>query len=175
MTPSNILNLALLFVAMLTAVFTFLQAREARIARGASEKARDEADEFLAAAKRAATAAEASAGSSERSAAALERQADLAEKASKPADPWEIEKVGQHRWAATNKTGHKAMFVNIETSPPGHIQSERGSYADVAQNQSLFFIFGGGLTDPSSVDVEISWRSPVTRASESQHFTVSQD
>lgn len=129
-----------------------------------AREARDEAKQHLEAVKLTAAAAD-------RSAVALERQAAAAESGVRR-DPWVIEKAGAHRWKVTNRTGHNVDFVMLRARGRAQIDVESADHCDVDRGASVFFHFGGALTDPASATVEISWRDPFTRMQESFVFTI---
>lgn len=154
---SNIINGALLLITAIGTIIAWYQANQAI-------KARNDASRSLAAAESSATAAG-------RSAAALERVADATDR-SLSGDPWQVRPAGKHRWSVTNISGLNVDFVLIESVPPHVIQPEQADHVDVANGGSIYFQFGGGATDPTSANVTVKWRSPVSKMQESFHFSV---
>ncbi|WP_166871507.1 hypothetical protein [Salinibacterium sp. ZJ450] len=153
-----ITNIGLFAATVIAAIIAWRSVSDAREAR--DEAKRHEAA-ALAAAINAADAAVRSADEHKRAADALERQADIAESATaKP--PWHMERVAKTRWKLTNQSGANADFVDIKGEPDGHLQVEdEQPWRDIAKGASVFFQFGGGMTDPGSINVRINWRDPI--------------
>lgn len=148
---SVIINVGLFIATVIAAIIAWRGVVDAR-------EARDEAKD---AAERAATAAESSATAQGRIAEATEKHAALVEAATAPREPWRLSKVGEHRWQLTNLTGVNVDFVHLSSKPEGHLQLDGANdYCDVRNGASVFFIFGGGFSDPSSLDVTVQWRQP---------------
>jgi type III secretory pathway component EscV len=157
MDVSVIVNLGILAVAIVAAVIAVFQVVEARKARDDARTARDEAADHE---RQALEAARAAANASTRSATAQERIAEIAEETANPRPAWLVSKVGTTRWKVTNNTGVNVDFVMISSKPDGYITTEhpQGMPQDVTKGGSLYFDFGGGMDDPSSVNVKITWR-----------------
>ena len=147
-----------LIIAAIAAIIAWKQAKTAI-------EAKDETAELLQAARDSAEAAGRSAG-------ALERTADVAERGEQR-DPWQVRRLSAHRWSVTNVSGLNLDFATLESSPAGVIHIEGGSaHRDVPNGTSVYFGFGGGVADPSSANVTVKWRSPISRMQEEFHFSI---
>ncbi len=163
MDTTVIINLCLLLVTGIGVIVSILAAVDARSSRDQASVYEQSALQ----AKRAATAA------AERGANALERQAAAAEAALTRPD-WGVDPVSRHRWKVTNDTGNAAGFVRVHGRPPGHLTVEgqsEGAFFDVGKGASFFIGFGGAISDPSSLDITIDWRS-ASGAGQSVTFTL---
>jgi type II secretory pathway pseudopilin PulG len=147
---SILVNLGIFAVTAVAAIIAWRSVRDAQKARDAAQVSET----------RALAAAEKSAASSDRSATAQERIAEIAETTARPEEPWIFEQLSGERWKVTNNMRENVDFVAIGSVPEGLIQTEhRDVPQDVARGQSLYFLFGGGLGDPASVNIKIVWRS----------------
>jgi len=163
---SLIVNGGIFVATVIAGIIAWKQATIAIDAKKDAIEAQNTAKEHADAAARSATAGE-------RSAEALEKQASLAEAAAArvAAKPWSIAKSGNHRWKLTNDSGMNLDFVLVESDPKGHLDGAP-QHVDVKNGGSVSFGFGGGMTDPTSVNIVVSWRSPLTKMAEKQHFTI---
>lgn len=159
-------NIGLFIATVIAAIIAWKQTSLAIAAKNDAVKAQNTAEDHASSAARSATAGE-------RSAAAQEQQTRLAEEAAAraAARPWSVEKTAAHRWTLTNDSGLNVDFVRVESDPIGHLH-HAPSNAVVRNGESVWFEFGGGMADPASVNVVISWRSPVTRMQEQQRFSI---
>ena len=145
-----IVNLGIFVATVIAAIIAWRGVGGARLAR----------DEANAAAERATAAAESSAESQERLATATEEHVRIVQEATSPREPWRLTKVGQHRWELTNLMGVNVDMVHLTSRPEKLIQLEADDWCDVADGTSIFFQFGGGFTDPASLNVTVNWRQP---------------
>jgi hypothetical protein len=153
---SNVINLGLLLLTAVGLGFTAWMALDARGARDDAQTARDKAKVHEEAALE---AARQSAESSTRAANALERSAAAAEAAIEKPDI-SIERLSKTRWKITNESGFVLDFVEFTTQPPDVLTVESGPNQTLAPGEGTFIQFGGGVSDPSHVTVDMSYRHP---------------
>jgi hypothetical protein len=164
---SNLINLGLFVLTGLGVLVAAGQARDARTARKDAQLARDDAKAHETAALR---AAQESADSSTRAADALERSASAAESAIEKPD-FKILQASDHRWKITNNSGFVLDFIQFGSRPPGVLTIEGGAAQTLAPRESTFIQFGGGVSDPSFVTVDLSYRHPV-KGAQAEVFTL---
>jgi hypothetical protein len=164
---SNVINLGLFILTGMGVLVAGRQAGDARRAREDAQDARDEAKAHEAAALK---AAQDSADSSNRAADALERSAFAAEAAVVKPDI-SVEQITAHRWKVTNESGFILDFIEFGSRPPDVLTIEEGSAQTLAPGASTFIGFGGGVTDPTHVTVDMSYRHPI-RQGQSTIFTL---
>ena len=160
-----VVSIGSMLIAAISAIIAWKQTALAISAKDDAETARDAASRYV-------TAAEVSAGASQRSASALERHATAVEAQAKKA-PWAVKKVSEHRWEITNQTGFNVDFVSVQSRPEGLVQQEWTTGPDVPNQTSIFLRFGGGLTDPVSVNATLQWRPGDSEMAAEMTFTLS--
>ncbi len=182
-TISNTINLGLFLLTALGLLITLWQSNEARVARdkadeheaaalAASNDSAAAATRSADAATRSADAAVRSAAAHDRTAEALERQAAVAERSVTP-EAWSFREISKGRWELKNTSGTNVDFVSVTGIPDGYLSPEDGitSPRDVKRGQSIVYQFGGGLSDPSSLNVKIVWRD-IKRVGQEDFFTI---
>lgn len=128
MDASNAINLGILIVTAIGAIYTgvtLMQTRQARAdAKTAAHDASQHEQKALKAAEDAAAAAGKSATSLADLAAATKRHTDLQERLAAPKNSWDIESLGgaHLKWHVTNRTGNAVPAVlDIVQDGPGNI------------------------------------------------------
>lgn len=166
---SIIVNLGIFVATLLAGIVAWRSVADAQEAR---DEAKGHEVGALRASRDAADAVARSALEHQRAADALERQADLAEKAAEKS-AWSCEQTGANRWKITNTSGQNVDFFTISGTPDGFLQVEDGLTAarNMAKGQGVFVLFGGGLTDPTSHNVNIVWRD-AARIGQESFFTI---
>lgn len=157
---TTIINLALLIVTGIAAVFTGWQALDARHARDEARKARDEAKEYE---RRALTASEVSAGAAQRSASALEKEVEL-QIAQLPTEPWSLVKHERGKYELTNitKLSMYAVDVNDLGGSNDITPYEDGTWDEVGPGESIFFNYERSMVSPAQTTVQVTWGDPAT-------------
>ncbi|MBX0301355.1 hypothetical protein K2F54_15380 [Cryobacterium sp. 1639] len=138
-------------------------------ARSSRKEAADSATEAGTDARKAAESAQKTAEASTRAAAALEVRNARAAREDAARIPWLVQKLSPERWRVTNETGMRAEFVQLVANGIRFQMEDDRDFRDVERGNPIFINFGGGLTDPASADIVISW-TDATRDSKS--FTI---
>jgi hypothetical protein len=169
MDQSNWINLGLLAVAVIAAIFAALQVVEAR-------KARTDAQD---AATQSANSAANSAESHRRIADATEESNAIARDATKPKHAWEFVPLTaatiDQKWQAINRTGHHidgAYITVIDPEREQWIQRDHNEFIPVEPDEALEFTFIRRLSSPTSLTVTVLWESPQGQGQQRQTTTI---
>ncbi|CAM98524.1 hypothetical protein pCM2_0040 (plasmid) [Clavibacter michiganensis subsp. michiganensis NCPPB 382] len=130
-----------------------IAARANRAAGSAQQKAEE-------AASRAVSAAERSAAAEERAATAAEEQAAIERAREDRRQPFEAQKDRRGVWHLWNRLDVIVIVIELDGSEDGHqyVQPHRDIPDQLRPGQALTFSFGGGMTDPPSVGLTVTYR-----------------
>ncbi len=170
MDASNWINLGLLVVAIVAALFAAFQVVEARKARSDAVDAKEAAAKYeeaaLAASEKAANSAQDSAESQRRIAKATEQQAEYAEVAADAQKPWSFEALtapkGEQRWQIVNRTNKMIVGASLSAMDPENSQWLRVEHLSgpLLAGQAIHFTFERDNPEsPAELAVRFEWTS----------------
>ncbi|PPH30407.1 hypothetical protein [Rathayibacter sp. AY1F9] len=139
------------------AAATWWQAIVAGRANRAAGAAQEKAEE---AANRAVSAAERSAAAEERAATAAEEQAAIERAREARREPFEARKSRDDVWHLWNRLDEIVIISDLDGSKDGqqYVQAYETVPTYLKPGRALMFTFGGGLNDPASVGLTVTYR-----------------
>ncbi|WP_213816167.1 hypothetical protein [Glaciihabitans sp. dw_435] len=154
-------------VAVISAFISIVSVVDARRSR---RQAIDSAEDAKSQANNAIQAARDSAAASQRMADALELANNRAAETDAASIPWTVSKESAERWRLTNATGGRAQYVRLFPQDGVQIQAEDGKESrDIERGGPVFVFFGGGMTDPTTAEILVTWSDA---AGSAKSFTV---